>query len=287
MRANRALRASGQSNRILVTAAEGFPSHPTDLVEVSPDGAILRRFQAKFNLDLKRAGKYLVDPRYPGQTLLTTRESLGRVETELLRREASAARRGVPLAAKWQVVRDALEDGRLARRWADKPLPSLKGLAGLTQRATRGAFNEAARELVRSEPLVAPVGKAAGRQVLAKGLYLVDLASVGYLQYRDIERFSQGEISGDYLAVKSGVRGTQLCLATYTLITPEPLSKAAGTVIVVTLIVVDVATDVIYNGVHRRRELAARQALASIDRAERYHAVRSHLVTLAASPASP
>lgn len=52
-----------------------------------------------------------------------------------------------------------------------------------------------------------------------------------------------------------------------------------GAVIVATLTVVDVATDVIYHGVHHRRGLAARQALASIDRTERYHAVRSHLLT--------
>ena len=70
----------------------------------------------------------------------------------------------------------------------------------------------------------------------------------------------------------------QVCLATYTLVTPDPMSKAVVGAAVVAILVIDYGTDLIYDRIYEREQDAARQLLASIDRSERHHAVRSHLL---------
>lgn len=282
-RANASTVKERLGTKMLVTAVEGFPTANSDLVRIGPNGEVLARFQAKLNMDLRRAYKYLTDPRYAGHTLVTTRESYEHVLAELQRKEINAVRRGIALDLKWQTVRDAIDNGRMPDTWAGKPLPSRAGLGKLAEKAAREEFADRAAAFRPSPQRLFRL--AAGEQVLAKGLYIIDVATTGYLEYRDVDRYLRGEIGGGRLAVKSGIRVVQLDLAAYSLMSPEPVSKTATAVVVVVILAVDVATDVFYERSERQQEEAARKILAAIDRSERYHAVRGSILAGLAGPA--
>jgi hypothetical protein len=123
--------------------------------------------------------------------------------------------------------------------------------------------------------------------VLTRSLYLIDVATTGYLEYRDIDRYVRGEIGAGRLAAKSGIRVVQVSLATYSLTSPEPVSKAVTGIVVVVILAVDVATDMFFDRSETRQEEAARQILASIDRGERYHGVREDVLASLARPTHP
>jgi hypothetical protein len=208
-RANQHAIRQGLPNRFLVTAAEGFHTHAADLVEVV-DGQAVASYQAKLRLNLKSASRYLVDPRYEGMRLLTTRESHNRVVRELAKREASALRRGVPLAQKWQRVRDAIDSGGLPARFAGRPLPTLRGTNSLTQRTTKAQFVSHLRvnTNMAAHSHTLGIARVAGRTLVAG-----DFIFVTYFQYKDTRRLMAGEIQGDMYAARTTLRGVQSGLA--------------------------------------------------------------------------
>jgi hypothetical protein len=87
-------------------------------------------------------------------------------------------------------------------------------------------------------------------------------------------RYRNGDLSGNFLAAKTGMRGIQATLAIYTFASPEPFSKITSGGIVVVLLAADVGTEV----VQQRRERAAQRILDQIDRDERFHAARTSLL---------
>ena len=116
--------ATGSGNRMLVTAVEGFRADPADLWMVDKNGRVLNKIQSKTGWN--NARKALVDPKYKGMSILTDQDSLNTIRKELLKAEATAARRGLPLAKEWKAVKDGLKSGRLLSRTpTGAPLPTL------------------------------------------------------------------------------------------------------------------------------------------------------------------
>jgi hypothetical protein len=273
-RANRVL-SNGES--MLVTAVEGFPSDPIDLVRVSAKGEVLQRYQAKLRLSLKSASKHLADPRYTGKTLVTTREPMERVLRELKAEIEKAARRGTTLAPKYQQVADALENGHLAKTWFGKDLPNLKGLDHLAKKQTRKLFNEHGSQIASASGRKAGAS-AAAKKLVGHAFVVLDLGEMGYVSYRDARRYSRGEIGGDYLAVKGTIRTGQVGIVIALLLNPEPFVTKAASVV---LIVADAGYEAYYDGhVQRVRQEATRRMLEAIDRDERFYNVRRELLQI-------
>jgi hypothetical protein len=109
-------------------------------------------------------------------------------------------------------------------------------------------------------------------------LVVVDIAGTAYAEFQDVQRFRAGEIGEGYLAFKSSLRVTQLSLAYYAATSPEPFTKVAAGVAAAVLVVVDIASDPLYELVFEKRRTAVQAVLASVDREERYRAARSSLV---------
>src|SRR5262249_16723277 len=144
-----------------------------------------------------------------------TRESLKTIEKNLRIAEAKAARRGLPLGAKWQAVRDALDSERLPRRIAGKQLPRTAAVLRYAQTAVARHFRDhgvrlGPAKLAQQAAVFSGTGRLLGRTFVA-----VDLVGTSFAEWRDLGRYQTGEIGGGYLAFKSGVRASQLTLAYY------------------------------------------------------------------------
>lgn len=275
----------GISDRMLVTAAEGYPGHAADLIDIAQDGSILGKYQVKWGETSgpgwKSTIKALRNPKYQDMTILTTRESWQTIARKLSAAEARAARRGIALAPKWQVVREAIDSERLPRIVGGKHLPRAAAVQRFAESMVRRFFGEKAAQSVprtaaklgQLAPVLAGTGKVLGRV-----LVVADIAGTGYAEYHDIQRFRAGEIGPYYLAFKSYLRVYQLDLALLAVLSPEPLTKLTAGILAGALVVVDLASDQIYDLVYKRRQDAARVVLESIDREERYHAARFSLV---------
>lgn len=273
-RANEQYMRQAMPSRILVTAAEGYRTHGADLVEIAADGQELARYQVKLRLTLKSAGKHLANPKYFGMPLLTTRESHAELVEALAKKQANALRRGIELNPKWQRIADALENGRLPSTFGGRTLPTQRGLERLARKAASEQFlaHAATAEQISLAPSkLMRVARVGGRFV-AVG----DIALTGYLQYQDMSRYTSGKIPGDYLIAKSSLRGVQIILGTYTLISPEPISKAISGTLVVILVGVDAGIEV----VQRRREQNAGEIMTHIDRDERFQAARLAIIAV-------
>jgi hypothetical protein len=296
-RANRALASS--RNKMLLTAAEGFPSHPADLSLVDEFSNPSRLFQAKLRLDVKKAAKVLQTPKYADMTIVTTQESVEAIRADVFAKQASMLARGKPLPQRYQTVADAFADGRLAQNWFGQPLPSEAQVARrsvalkhaefnrLASASRTGATPEAAT-LVRSSGgvrRVATLGeqKAAGgvlRSIAAKGVFVLVVAETGYRTYADVQRYRSGEVGGDYLAVKTSIRGAQVSVAA-SLLSPEPASKLFVILAEIGLVAADIGHDLAYHYVWSKREAATKRMLAYVDRTEKFSAIRQRLISKA------
>jgi hypothetical protein len=278
---NQELVASGSPSRVLVTAVEGYPSSPTDLVEVLPNGQVKTKFQAKYRLNLKSASKHLDDPKYRGHLLVTTQESLVDLEKQLRKKEASALRRGVPLSREAQAVRDALDDGRIPRSLAGKPLPTQSEVFREGFKSTKEQFRATATSGARKpvQGRLVKVFKYVGPAV-EKTLIVIEVVTIGYTQYRDTMRYARGDITAEYFVVKTALRGAALGLLVYGVVSPEPVTKTAALVAAGVIITAEIVADVFQERADARREEAIKGILDGIDRHERYLAVRAELVGL-------
>jgi len=263
--------AAGSRERSLVTAAEGGSHHGADLVRLGRTSEIVGHYQVK--LGWQQAVNALRDPRYEGMFILTTQDSLDVIERQLLRCEQSALRRGHPLGEPWCTVRRALEEGRLLRTTpAGASLPS----RAMAELLARDAAQQCWEELQASASQSGRMAGRWGRIVNAGGRLLIvaDTAGSIYFTYQDVGRYQAGEIGPGYLSLKLGIRGAQQGFAYYALFTPEPSTKLLATTVVVVLVAVDVGSEWVHElalGAERR---TTQRILETIDREERYHAVR-------------
>lgn len=279
-RMNQELAKSGSSSRVLVTAVEGYPSSPTDLVEVLPNGQVKTKFQLKHGSmkTVKDAYAELSKPKYEGHLLVTTQESLEKLEKQLRKAEASARSRGVPLYREAQAVRDALDDGRIPRSLAGKPLPTQSEVFREGFKSTKEQFRATATYGARKpvQGRVVKVLKYVG-PAFQKTLIVVEVVAIGYTQYRDTMRYARGDIAAEYFVVKTGLRGASLALVVYGVVSPEPVTKTAALVAAGVIITAEIVADVFQERADARREEAVRDILERIDRHERYLAVRAKL----------
>ena len=136
---NSRLAATGSGKRILVTAVEGFPADPADLVMVDKNGRVVNQIQSKTGSN--NARKALLDPKYKGMSILTDQDSFNTIRRDLLKAETKAARRGLPLAKEWKAVKDSLKSGRLLSRTpSGAPLPTLAHVEKQSVQALKKAW---------------------------------------------------------------------------------------------------------------------------------------------------
>lgn len=114
--------------------------------------------------------------------------------------------------------------------------------------------------------------------VAGKALIVVNVAGNVYFTYHDMQRFQAGEIGGGYLAFKTGLRGAQVGLMYYAVVSPELFSKGLAAVAVGVLVTADLATEWVHDVFSASEQKSTRQILESIDRDERYYATRRYLL---------
>lgn len=266
---NRHWAAVGSSERLLVTAAEGYPHHLADLTRLGADGSIVRQYQAK--LGWRAAIGALNDPKYAEMSIVTTQDSLAIIERKLLRHEQSALRRGISLPEYWANVRRGLDDGRLLRTTpSGLTLPTQDGVVAAARASAERSWEMQAGQKVGT---LARIGKVAGVVFV-----VADTAGTAYFTYQDFGRYQAGEIAGSYLGLKTGLRGTQLGLTYYALMTPEPTTKLLATAAVVAIVVVDAGIEWVHETISGSEMRATQKILQDIDRDERHHAVRRLLL---------
>jgi hypothetical protein len=135
-----------------------------------------------------------------------------------------------------------------------------------------GAAGQTAGYSARGLGTLAQLGNVAG-----KTLIVADVIGNVYFTYLDMQRFQAGETGGGYLALKTGLRGAQVGLTYYAFVSPELFSKGFAAVAAVVLVTADMATEWGHDVFSAAEHKAARRLLASIDRDERYHAIRYYL----------
>ena len=269
---NKVLAVLGRKDRIVVTAAEGASGHPADLLKIGKHGRIVQQYQAK--LGWQAAVKALRDPKYAGMSILTPKDQLAIIKQKLLQKEQAALRRGVPLSEDWSAVKQAFKEGHLRGAKWTRPKIIIQAKQTLVQPwQEMGAAGQTARHSARGLETLARLGNVAG-----KALIVADAAGNVYFTYHDMQRFQAGEIGGGYLALKTGLRGAQVSLTYYAVVSPEPFSKGVAAVAVVVLVTADIATEWVHDVFSAAEQEATRRLLESIDRAERYHATRRYLL---------
>jgi hypothetical protein len=280
---NRRLARSGDSMRLLPTAAEGNPGHAADIL--LSDANLVVQEHHQYKLGWQAARDALTETKYAGMTIVTPADQMEILERELAKAEAKATRRGLPLAFEWGFVREALQEGRITARLPSRAMvPTRNDILTITRRQLQAQWTRLGR-MAESTGMgrVLDAGPISGRlKVLGKAgrwtLVVLDLAGTGYQTYSDVLRYRIGEIGGNYLATKSSMRGVQLGLAYYTFCAPDPtlITKLAMGVAVIVLIAADNISDRVYEA---RRD-QARCLLETIDRDERVYAARKQLLQL-------
>lgn len=268
---NRELARSGSSRRFLVTAAEGYPGHAADVLEIN--GLVKRQFQYKSNWNNGQSA--LFEPKYSGMKIVIPKDKMEILKQNLHKAESKALRRNVALNPKWQTTKEAILDGRIVA----SPL-STKDIRVRSKTTAQAEWNKLVFEIkARNTPNVVKSSSAtAGSKVLgktlAKGFIVIDIAGSGYQTYEDCGRYSSQEISGSFLAAKVTMRGSQLALAGYLLTAPEPTATKIAFAGVIVLIAADAISDIIYE----KKQEHAKHILETIDRDERFLSARQQLL---------
>lgn len=268
---NRELARSGSSRRFLVTAAEGYPGHAADVLEIN--GLVKRQFQYKSNWNNGQSA--LFEPKYSGMKIVIPKDKMEILKQNLNKAESKALRRNVALNPKWQTTKEAILDRRIIASSL-----STKDIEAASKRTLQAEWNKRAFEIeARSTPNVvksssATAGSKGLGKTLAKGFIVIDIAGSGYQTYEDWGRYSSQEISGSFLAAKVTMRGSQLALAGYLLTMPEPIATKIAFAGVMVLIAVDIISDSIYE----KRQEHAKHILETIDRDERFYSARQQLL---------
>ena len=277
---NRSLIRRGQPWHWLVTGVEGSPHNSADLALEDNFGYIRHRRQLKLRIrSLAQARKFLLDPRYKGNVVQTSAESIAYLEGQLKRSVAKAARRGLPLSGDTQIVQEALQKGRLTASINGQKISEKHAIAA----AKRQIYRQW-KEVGRSIP-ARMVGQAGKRQWLSgvlhlagrsggKVLVVADIAAIGSGVYSDIKRFHHGQILTGRLATQGGMRTVQVILLVYATTSPEGVTKTLTGV----AILVIWASEALFDHIAEAERSALTRVLESIDRNERFFATYRYLV---------
>jgi hypothetical protein len=160
---NRRAVASGAGDRLVPTAAVGYPHDSADLLLLRADGSVLKRVQAKSGVGALIDA--IDDERYVGMDLVAPRESYDALRVRLIAEIEHAQRRGINLPERWARVREAVETGRV---WRSIPCE-----APLPERAAVGEVTQAHYRLVWSRkvsPTVSNTGAAIVESAVPKGV---------------------------------------------------------------------------------------------------------------------
>jgi hypothetical protein len=142
------------------------------------------------------------------------------------------------LSDRWSTVKQAFEkDQLLIRTPTGSVLPTDAKVMSRTKKTLgppwreAGAASQPAQHSARGLGTLARLGNVAG-----KALIVADVAGNVYFTYHDVQRFQAGEIGGEYLPLKTGLRGAQVGLTYYAVVSPEPFSKSFAVVAAVVLV---------------------------------------------------
>lgn len=285
----------GDSRRLLSTAYEGNPHHKADLLLWdSKTGRILERYQLK--LGSGQAVDALRDADYKDMKIITSQDSLKEIETNLHKAEEKAADSGIGLSSKMQMVKDALNDGRLMKRLpSGAPLASRAAVERQASRWVKLSWQRLGRARVMADQAAASaataIGKIPGAKTTLKAagrvLIVVDYGANTYAIYSDYGRWQEGEIGGGYFAYKTSLHSAQMALTTYALWAPDPTTAskwiAGGLAIIVA------GADMISDPIYEASQARSRELLSDLERDERYFNCRASIIRevshLASSPA--
>ena len=224
-------KAVHETARLVPNAVLGNNTAPADLLLVKSPGGVPTLVQAKLGADgvLDALG----DPKYRGMDIVTCHESRNELDSQLKKEMSKATRRGLPLATKYQRLKDALESGRVWKKLpCGAPLPERSHVEAVSRNHYQGEWNATAKKLAAATddaalavatagtttpkiPKVATVAKAGGAVddvVATLGTKVVRCAGpvaivceVGYRGYRAYSteaEFAAGEISLEDREVK-------------------------------------------------------------------------------------
>jgi hypothetical protein len=270
---NRELARSGSSRRFLVTAAEGYPGHAADVLEI--DGLVKRQFQYKSNWNNGQSA--LFEPKYSGMKIVIPKDKMEILKQNLNKAESKALRRNVALNPKWQTTKEAILDRRIIASSL-----STKDIEAASKRTLQAEWNKRGFEIEpRSTPNVGKSSSAtAGSKVVGKtvagGLIVLGIAAEGYQTYTQWERYRSGEIGGDHFTTKLTMQGAQIGLAGALFAAPEPIVTKIGGLVVIVLVFAG-GDQIVETSIEKRQE-HAKHILETIDRDERFHSARQQLL---------
>lgn len=278
--------------RLIPTAALGDTGHSADLLEIGPDGKILDQYQAK--LSWKEGEKALFKAEYEGMKVMIPSDQMEILKIETQKKIIKCQRRGLPLDQKTKSVWDAIEIGRITCKTPSGAiLPTKEKILELySGHLTRNWPNqkEIFDKLIRNMPgpkigqtkilpTVIPKASFLGKayeltgQSLGKTLFVADVFLNGFETYQDVNRYRSSDIGGSYFGYKIAMRGTGFYLG-FLLMNPEPFVSKTAFVSLCAIVAIDYGIDSVYE----KNKRHSQQLLESIDRDERFHSVRNHLL---------
>jgi hypothetical protein len=307
LQANSALKKQGSAYRYAITAVEGDPGHPADLVLLNDKGKIVRRCQLKSTRNVNDIIKFSQEAKYSDMTLVTHPETLMDL-SERGKREIEKARlRGQPPPTKWQNVLDKLERGLITDELVDgKKVHTLEKTAEGARKfrlfqwlrgpdapkIAKGVSGTVRKTLVVPKTLamlsISAVKVAKSTLVVLEVVAApVDLGFAAYGYYDTFSRYNREGLDQDIFATKLAIHTTEAALggaAVYSLgvglgliAAPEPVvSKVTGIVVVVGSVVV-LAADIAVSSVIANRDQARERTLEVLTSSERRLAIHAEL----------
>lgn len=270
---NKDLARSGSSRKFLVTAAEGYPGHAADVLEI--DGLVKRQFQYKSNWNNGQSA--LFDPKYSRMKIIIPKDKMEILKQNLNKAESKAFQRNLALNPKWQTTKEAILDGRIVA----SPL-STKDIRAASKRIALAEWEKHGYEIeaIRTPNIVKSSSATAGLKVVGKtvagGLIVIGIAAEGYQTYTNWERYRSGEIGGDHFTTKLTMQGAQIGLAGALFAAPEPIVTKIGGLVVIVLVFAG-ADQIVETSIEKRQE-HAKHILETIDRDERFLSARRQLL---------
>jgi len=206
---NRLLAKSGSGDRLLITAAEGFPTDVADLARVSANGEIKELYQLK--LSPTAAKSAVGDTRYIGMTLVTTPDSFQAIQKELRKETLMATQKGKPLPPKWQGIHEAIQDGRLTDKIAGRRVPSFEQAEKAGIKFTETMFKKSEWDQISKASMSKWVasGKTASKvagtslKVAGPAIFLIEAYSI----YRDFYQYRNGTMTQRQFYTNTAQRG--------------------------------------------------------------------------------
>ncbi len=286
-RANRRLTRMGKEERILVTAIEGAPTDPADLVKIGKSGRVVERFQLKQGY--KGCIRALDDPKYARMTIVSHRDTVEKIRADLQRMVSRSQATGRSLSPKWIRVQRALNEGRLRDEIASGLVTrTRKQVERVAEKFTRtlhelqkAAFEDTAIGLRVSKGARVTAEIATRAKGLVRALKLgavADIALTGYQAGNDIRQYTNGQIGEKVLTAKLAIRSGRLAVAATFLFMPDPTFT---TKVIAVLIFADVmltAADFALDAYVETERDRVEQLLENIDRDERFYAVQRQLM---------